>query len=368
MTIYNLNIQNIALEWQKKHGGAVLATVVSTWELAPRPVGSQFFISKSGWASTMKPEDISIKSRLFYGKSSEIIDSVTGGCMEEDLFKMAIEVVDSGLPKLLEFDAISSLASKKGLDCSAEIKILLEPVGTEFGISEELLLNLKNACTKFKNARAKLWPIALCVNLKSWERMLVRDEHSPLGSLVTDRLIADSPGMEGDWFISVYNPCLHMYVVGGGRTALRLVDVAELAGYLGFVVDPRMTHPTENCLSKYCYLPMWPYEVIPELHTKNFRNAIVVLSQDEEIDANALKLSLTTDAFYIGYLGSQETYDRHCQQLIKNGATEAQVARIQTPAGIKIGASTPTEIAIAIMGQVTESLRKPKVKIDTSVE
>ena len=325
-----------ALVKYKIYGHAALATVVSTWEFSPEPIGTQLVAGEH-----------------------RMEGSLSCGCVEDDLFIRDGNSLPLFRPKLLDIDVPFHTAAHLG--CGGNIKILIEPIGTkysEYGISEELLLNLKDA-------RAKLLPIAFCVNLKTWERMLVSDEHSPLGSLVTDRLLADSPGMEGDWFISVYNPPLRMIVVGGGEIAPPLMKLAQLAGYKTKVVDPRMAITDDNRFPEDSYYATNPNQIIPDLKP-DARTAIIALSQDDHIDANGLLVSLPTDAFYIGYFGPQETYANLCKKLMKVGATKADVARIQLPIGIDIGASTPSEIAIAIMTQVTESLRKPKAKINSS--
>lgn len=336
-TNYN-DYPDIALKWYQKYGSAALATVVKTWGSAPRPAGSQLVIGLHG----------------------EMEGSVSGGCVEGAVIAEATEVVDSGQPKLIEFGVSSSEAFSVGLACGGNITILLEPIGKKFGIPVELLLNLKEA-------RSQNLPAALCVNVKTWERMLVTDEHSPLGLLVKDRIISDRSGMEGDWFILVFNPPLRMIVVGGVHIAQPLLKMARLSGYEPILVDPRSAFATEERFPEQVIHTEWPDQVIPELKPDS-RTAIVTLSHDSKIDDNALLVSFPTDAFYIGCLGSRKTHASRCKHLLEVGATESDIARIQAPVGLDIGASTPSEIAVAIMAQVTEKLRKPKAEVNSLVE
>ena len=86
--------------------------------------------------------------------------------------------------------------------------------------------------------------------------------------------------------------------------------------------------------------------------------AFVALTHDPKIDDPALLHALARDCFYIGALGSRKTHARRVDRLKGEGASDAALARIHSPIGLDIGAVSPAEIAVAILGEITGRLRQ----------
>ena len=83
------------------------------------------------------------------------------------------------------------------------------------------------------------------------------------------------------------------------------------------------------------------------------------MTHDPKIDDPALLHALSRDCFYIGALGSKKTHARRIERLKAQGLTDTTLARIHAPIGLNIGAVSPAEIAVAIMGEITARLRLP---------
>lgn len=96
-----------AQEWMHDGKEVAIATVLQTWGAAPRPVGSQMVIAEGG---------------RFEG-------SVSGGCVERDIVSASVQVIETGEPKVLEFDVKDEAAWQAGLSCGGRIKIYLERLG-----------------------------------------------------------------------------------------------------------------------------------------------------------------------------------------------------------------------------------------------
>jgi xanthine dehydrogenase accessory factor len=95
------------IERWREHGEQVaVATVVATRRSAPRPVGAKLAISSGG----------------------EMAGSVSGGCVESDVFEHAREVLRSGEPKLLTYGISDDQAWSVGLPCGGEIDVFVEPL------------------------------------------------------------------------------------------------------------------------------------------------------------------------------------------------------------------------------------------------
>lgn len=215
--------------------------------------------------------------------------------------------------------------------------------------------------------RAKKLPAALATDLKSGAQALVTPK-AVTGGLELDQAelanvrnaIRDDRGLTFDTaarriFVQVFNPPLRMIVVGAVHIAQSLAPMASLAGYVVIVVDPRRAFATRERFPNLEITHDWPDEALGRLEPDR-RTAVVTLTHDPKIDDPALEAALRADVFYIGALGSTRTHAKRLARLKESGFTDADLARIHGPAGLSIGATSPAEIAIAIMAQVTEVL------------
>lgn len=101
------DILKAAEEWREKGREVALATVVETWGSAPRPVGSNLVIDNDG----------------------NFLGSVSGGCVEGAVVAEAMDVIESGKPKMLEFGVADETAWQVGLSCGGTIRVYVEKVG-----------------------------------------------------------------------------------------------------------------------------------------------------------------------------------------------------------------------------------------------
>jgi xanthine dehydrogenase accessory factor len=208
------------------------------------------------------------------------------------------------------------------------------------------------------------WPALTVSDLANGDVRLVRSgdvsregalEPELREALRTDRSRTVKTGA-GEVFINVFNPPLRMVMVGAVHISQALIPLAQRAGYDVTVVDPRTAFATPERFAGVKLLAEWPDEVIPRLGLDR-RTAVILLTHDPKIDDPALKLALTTDAFYIGALGSPRTHAKRVERLKAEGFDDAAIARIHAPIGLDIGAVGPVEIALSILAEVTAVLR-----------
>jgi xanthine dehydrogenase accessory factor len=160
-------------------------------------------------------------------------------------------------------------------------------------------------------------------------------------------------------FIQVYNPPRRLIVVGAAHIAQPLVPMAKLAGYAVTVVDPRSAWATPERFPEVNIDSRWPDEALADLKP-DARTAVVTLTHDPKLDDPALIAALRSNAFYIGALGGRKTAGKRVERLKAEGFGPADFARINGPVGLDIGAITPAEIAISIMGEITLALHRPE--------
>lgn len=316
------NMPERALDWYRAGRGAVLATVVETWGSAPRPVGSQLVISGEG----------------------EMEGSVSGGCVEGAVVVEAMDAVESGAAKMLEFGVSDDEAFAVGLACGGRIRVWVEPVGS--ALPEPLLAELAAA-------RAARQPVAYVVNTGSGERKLEGREAWP------ERFRADRSGMEedGETFVHVHNPPLRMVVVGAVHIAQALVPMARMAGYDVSLVDPRPAFAQETRFPGEAVIEDWPDEALDEIGL-DARTAVVTLTHDPKLDDPAISRALRSEIFYLGCLGSSRTHAKRVARLSEAGFSDEEIAKIHAPVGLDIGARGPAEIAVSILAEVTQRLRR----------
>ncbi len=159
-------------------------------------------------------------------------------------------------------------------------------------------------------------------------------------------------------FLHVYNPPLRMLIVGAVHIAQPLSQMAVLAGYDVAIVDPRREFATPDRFPGVSLIDAWPDDGV-DAFAPDRRTAIVTLTHDPKLDDPALIKVLRSDAFYIGCLGSNRTHAKRVERLTAEGFGEADLDRLRAPVGLDIGAKSPAEIAISVMGQITEALRRP---------
>jgi len=182
----------------------------------------------------------------------------------------------------------------------------------------------------------------------------------PLRETLESHLRSGKSGMEetpqGRVFLTVHVPPPRLVVTGAVHISQALAPVARLLGYDVTIVDPRTAFASPERFPDVKLIPQWPDEALPPLGVDRY-TAFAALTHDPKIDDPALLHALSRDCFYIGALGSKKTHARRLERLKVQGVTEAALSRIHAPIGLAIGAVSPGEIAVAIMAQITASLR-----------
>jgi xanthine dehydrogenase accessory factor len=217
--------------------------------------------------------------------------------------------------------------------------------------------------------RAAKRAVVLATLLESGEQALYHpDEDTPLtlgGANLTDEarkaLAADKSrpvdSPRGEVFLGVFNPPLRLHVIGAVHITQPLVDMATIAGFAVTVIDPRRAFATPERFPGITLDHDWPDEALTRLGI-DARTAIVTLTHDPKIDDPALHVALRAPAFYIGALGSRRTHAGRVERLAEAGYSPEEIGRIHAPIGLAIGAKSPAEIAVAILAQIIEALRR----------
>lgn len=326
------DIPEAALAWHRAGIRVALATVIETWGSAPRPVGSQLAISAE----------------------AGMVGSVSGGCVEGAVVAEAMEALEDGDCRILTFGVSDEDAFAVGLACGGTIRVMVEPIGVGQGMPVAMLEALVAG-------RAQRAALVYAVNPQGWARRLIGTAPDPLQADATAARHADRSGFAGEWFLGVHNPPLRMVVVGAVHIAQALLPMARIAGYDATLVDPREAFAAEARFPGEAILRDWPDAALAG-QGLDARTAVVTLTHDPKLDDPAIMAALGSEVFYLGCLGSTRTHAKRVARLTEAGFSEAQIARIHAPVGADIGAKSPAEIAVSILAQITERLRRPETR------
>ncbi|HAF42121.1 MAG TPA: XshC-Cox1-family protein [Sphingobium sp.] len=283
-----------AIEW--RGAPMALATVISTWGSAPRPRGSHMLVHQDG----------------------RLEGSISGGCVETDVLQRAAEVI-AGRPAHMQIYGVADGdAWEVGLPCGGEIAVLIQPVG-EGGFAADLFDRIRA-----ENARGRA--LALATDLESG---VTRE------------------GMEEGRFVNRYDPPRRLLIVGAVQIAQSLVPLAQAIGVTPVVIDPRGRFLTEERFPGVELDDRWPDEAVAA-RLPGESTAIVTLSHDIKIDDPALVAALRAPTGYVAALGSRRSHAARLERLGAMGFSAEDLARIDGPAGLDIGAVGAAEIALSI--------------------
>ena len=215
---------------------------------------------------------------------------------------------------------------------------------------------------ELRAARAARRPVVLATWLDGDRQALWSSGDGPAGlaeaaarALARDQAeVVDTA--DGRVFLEPHNPPRRLVLVGAVHIAQPLSAMAGLAGFAVTVVDPRTAFATEARFPGVPLVTEWPDEGLRGLGLDP-RAAVVTLTHDPKLDDPGLLVALASPAFYVGCLGSRKTHAARLERLTAAGVEASALARLRGPVGLRIGATSPAEIAVSILGEIIAALR-----------
>lgn len=329
--------------WRRGNEEIAVATVVETWGSAPRQAGAKMTTTRSGG----------------------LAGSVSGGCVEGAVIEESKAVMESGEPRLLTFGVADDTAWEVGLACGGTIRVFVEPFSAWHGVYDSMKEHLA--------ARDAMAVVSVLEGLPDQlhRKLIILPDGTTEGDLdvsteqefvVSEALALLETGKAGtlepadgtSLFVEVYPPVQRLIIVGAVDIANSLVTAADLLGFDTFIVDPRRTFSTRERFPNVTELIQeWPQNALPNM-ALNGSAYIVVLTHDPKLDDPALQVALTSDARYVGALGSKRTAAKRAERLREAGISEEQLARLHAPIGLPLGGRSPSEIAMSIMAEIVQ--------------
>jgi xanthine dehydrogenase accessory factor len=222
------------------------------------------------------------------------------------------------------------------------------------------LLKRLNDARRARRAVIRVTDITSGAERLVFEADLAADD--PLRADLIDRFRSAKSGMvetaDGTKsFLTVHVPPPRIVVIGAAHISQALAPMAAIAGFDITIIDPRTAFATEERFAGTAILADWPQDAIPTRVQLDAYAALVAVTHDPKIDDWPIAAALNAGCFYVGALGSRKTHSKRVERLSSLGVSEANIARIAAPIGLKIGAQSPAEIAVSILAQIIEALR-----------
>lgn len=346
--------------WRVAGEDVLWVTVLQTWGSSPRPIGSMMAISGSG----------------------QVIGSVSGGCIEDDLIREQAHYIEQGLQKEQRIQkqtpADQSAAGQDANKHSANAQNALgqnasghgatgqDPaVQVEGAVPQRLTYGIKaEEAHRFGLPCGGVVELLLETNpsLKVLEALLTAITAGQTVvktiQLETGQITVQPSPHEGSLEINgqevrhYFGPQYRMLIIGAGQLSEYLATMAIFNGFEVRVCDPRAQYHGQWQVPQATLVTGMPDDEVLAFEP-NSRSCIVALTHDPKLDDMALLEALLSPAFYVGAIGSRRNQAQRRQRLHEYFDIPAEaLARLRGPVGIHIGSKTPAEIAVSIMADI----------------
>lgn len=157
-------------------------------------------------------------------------------------------------------------------------------------------------------------------------------------------------------FLNVQVPPARIVIIGAVHISQALATMAAIAGFDVTVIDPRTAFATPERFAEIDLVADWPEDALEKAPLDAY-TALVAVTHDPKIDDYPIIAGLRAKCFYIGALGSRKTHARRVERLTDAGVAQGDIERIDAPIGLDIGAQSPAEIAVAVLGAIIRAFR-----------
>ncbi|MCB5190832.1 XdhC family protein [Methylobacillus arboreus] len=296
-----------AITWLQAGHRVHLCTVVRTWGSSPRLPGAMLALRDDG----------------------QLLGSVSGGCIEDELIDRARNGRLPEINGLLEYGVTRDEAQRYGIPCGGRLQIFVERV-TEAG---------------------RLQPILDSLRQRKLLRRSVRLDTNEV--VLGDAMPGTVACLEDDWFHHYFGPQWRLLVIGANQLGAMLASMAQALEFNVLLCDPREEIRAQWQVEGVQWCAGMPddvvLDIVPDAYT-----AIVAVTHDPKLDDMALLEALRSEAFYVGALGSTLNQAKRRERLRMFDLNDEEIGRLHGPVGLAIGSRTPAEIAVAILAEIIQ--------------
>jgi len=338
------NLFEAMIDLLQNHESFAVATVFDKTGSAPRSDGAKMVVRADG----------------------SIIGTVGGGRLEAEAIDMATQIVMERKTVVQSFNLTGKDAAGSDMICGGTGEILLDFIDA----GDENNLKIYAEAAEILSRGRKGWLITILG--KSAEKMgirrqqcLVRPDKSLIGEITCDPSLLEKL-ITGPAKITIHSEVFDdqrflveplrdggtVYIFGAGHVSQKIAPLSESVGFRTVVFDDRADYANLERFPE----PIEPrvinsFKQLPELEIDE-NSYLVIITRGHLFDKDVLEQVLRSKAAYIGMIGSRRKRDLLYKEIIEHGFTKEELTRVYCPIGTDIGAETPEELAISIVGEL----------------
>jgi xanthine dehydrogenase accessory factor len=301
----DLQVLSQVRDWRAQGHAVWLVTVIETWGSAPRPPGALLAMREDG----------------------QVVGSVSGGCVEDDLIERVRHGERVGRPSLVSYGVTKDEAARFGLPCGGNLRLVQEPLGDARWIDEVLE----------RTARHEL---------------VARRLDMATGAVVVEPArCGEAFEFDGCSLRALFGPRWRLLVVGAGQLSRVLARMALMLDFEVICCDPREEYHLSWDVPDTVFSKAMPDDLVLQLEL-DAHCAVVALTHDPKLDDLVLLEALKSPAFYVGALGSRANTAKRRERLALFDLGTTEIERLHGPIGLDLGGRTPAEIAVSILAEI----------------
>jgi xanthine dehydrogenase accessory factor len=305
MDSLDLQVLTQARDWYVQGHAVWLVTVIETWGSAPRPPGALLAMRDDG----------------------QVVGSVSGGCVEDDLIERVRQGERVAHPSLISYGVSKEEAARFGLPCGGNLRLVQEPLQSVAWIDEVLA----------RTARHEL--VARTLDLASGA---VAIESARRGEKFE---------FDGLRLRALFGPRWRLLVIGAGQLSRVLAPMALALDFEVICCDPREEYHLSWDVPGTTFSKDMPDDLVLALQL-DLHSAVVAVTHDPKLDDMVLLEALKSPAFYVGALGSRSNTAARKERLSQFELSPQEIDRLHGPIGLDLGSKTPAEIAVSILAEI----------------
>lgn len=298
-------------------------------------------------------------AKMMMTNTGKMLGTLSGGCLESDLFGWAEKVMENGEPQVVNYDLSENELWSLGIGCKGTLEVLIVPITP----SDAFWSSARTAIQQDKS-------ISLVIELPTGARALF-DGITPLcgngdglpGDVVRQliqrvdsRTRAEVVSADGRrFYVDTMRPNQHLILCGAGHDAVPVASLAEKCGFRVTILDPRQDFNQSGRFPTAEHLIVEPDAADPEELKQNWW---LIMNHLQWRDEAALKLALQTNAEFIGVLGPLS----RTHEMLENIDATMESGPIHAPIGLDLGAETIDEVAVSIVSELLAQRSKSGAK------
>lgn len=288
-------------------------------------------------------------AKMMMTNAGKMLGTLSGGCLESDLYGWAEKVMEDGQPRCVNYDLSESELWSLGIGCKGTLEVLIEPILPDDAFWQSA-----------KNAIASDKAISLAIELPTGRRVLFDQSQPVAGGAddlpegVVNRLVeridsrtrAEVVTVDGQrFYVDTMRPNEHLIICGAGHDAVPVAALAERCGFRVTILDPRKDFNQPGRFPTAMHLIVEPSQANPDELKGNWW---LIMNHLQLRDEAALKLAIHANAKFIGVLGPLS----RTNEMLENIGEKVDSGPIHAPIGLDVGAETIDEVAVSIVSEL----------------